>query len=200
MRPNNTARVNGISPMNFRDLRLRGRCLSNQKIRCAINGLGRMLGGVCTDLCPSAVDKSGASKTCNFSVAWTIDVCDQGLGFAVQTLCTGVSPKSVDKRTRLCACFGPCCSDWERCALFEVHQGLGAVFNGLRTGLSPKSVDKLRYAERFALPKKIGWRLAAPCFRDGHSRADAMIGTPFAAGLRDETSNALHVPVRYQAG
>jgi hypothetical protein len=61
-----------------------------------------MLGGVCTDLCPSTVDKSAAFKTCNFAVAWTIDLCDQGLRFAVQKLFTGLCPKSVEKSVDFC--------------------------------------------------------------------------------------------------
>jgi hypothetical protein len=36
-------------------------------------------------------------ETCNFSVAWSIGVCDHGLRFAVQKLCTGLPTKSVEK-------------------------------------------------------------------------------------------------------
>ena len=61
-----------------------------------------MLGGLCTDLCPSTVDKSSASETCNFSASRAIDVCDQGLRFAVQKLFTGLSTKSVEKSADFC--------------------------------------------------------------------------------------------------
>lgn len=131
-----------------------GRSARSEKIRCAINGLAWMLGGVCTDFSPLTVDKSSASKTCNFSVAWRIDVCDQGLRFAVQKLCTGLPTKSVEKTGRFRGAASRCCRDWERRGLTETHQGLDAVFQGLRTGLPTKCVDKSWRAERFVLPTK----------------------------------------------
>ncbi len=116
------------------------RSARNGKIRCAINGLARMLGGVCTDFSPLTVDKSSASKTCNFSVAWCIGVCDQRLSFAVQKLCTGLPTKSVEKVGGFRGRSSCRCCDWERCGLTETHQGLDAVFQGLRTGLPTKFV------------------------------------------------------------
>lgn len=98
--------VNGNFLTDFRELGRWGRSAGSVKIRCAINGLGGMLGGVCTEFSTSAVENFAAFETCNFSVARLIDVCDQGLRFAVQKLCTGLPTKTVEKVGAMGLLFG----------------------------------------------------------------------------------------------